>query len=102
MFFYGTWLGVLPLWGALGAYLSRRAGASILIRLIATLAPVLWLLATSVIGEPIELAVNGLGHLRYFGYGITQWIVIPGAALSLGALPFLRGASEPRTLKGEA
>jgi hypothetical protein len=42
MFFYWPWLVILPLCGALGAYLSRRAGASVLTRLIGVLAPVLW------------------------------------------------------------
>lgn len=98
MFFYWPWMVMLPLCGALGAYLSRRAGASVLTRLIAALAPVLWLLAICTITEPIDLAVSGLGQLRYFGDGVTEWVVVPGAALLLGATPFLRGASQPRIL----
>ncbi|HEV2469690.1 MAG TPA: hypothetical protein VGS78_10880 [Candidatus Sulfotelmatobacter sp.] len=95
MFFYWSWLVVLPLCGALGAYLSRRAGASILTRLSAALAPVLWLLAICTITEPIDLAVSGIGQLRYFGYGVAEWVVVPGAALLAGAAPFLRGAMQP-------
>jgi hypothetical protein len=98
MFFYWPWLLILPLCGALGAYLSRRAGASALTRLIAALAPVLWLLAVCTITEPIDLAASGLGQLRYFGYGVTEWVVVPGLALLVGAAPFLRGANQPRIL----
>ncbi|MFZ0734164.1 MAG: hypothetical protein WAM79_17725 [Candidatus Sulfotelmatobacter sp.] len=99
MTFYWPWLGILPLCGALGAYLSHRAGASILTRLIAALAPVLWLLAIFIIIEPIDFAVNGLGQLRYFANDITQWVVVPGLALLIGAAPFLR---EQKVLKAEA
>ena len=89
MSFYWPWLAMLPVFGGVGAYLSKRAGGSVRARLIACLAPVLWMLLT-LVTEPIELAVNGFGHLVYFGYGVTNWIVIPGLALFLGAVPFLR------------
>lgn len=101
--FYWSWLGILPFCGALGAYLSRRAGGAIRARLIASLLPVLWLLLLGIIAEPIELATNGFGHLAYFAYGVTNWVLIPGFCLLLGAAPFLRGrAGEHETAKIEA
>lgn len=89
-FFYWPWLGMLPFCGALGAWLSRRAGGGILSRLLAVLSPVLWMLALGILVEPLELASNGLAHLAYFGYGIANWVVLPGLALLIGAAPFLR------------
>lgn len=101
-FFYWPWLGMLPFCGALGASLSRLAGGSILSRLLAVLSPVLWMLALGILVEPLELASNGLAHLAYFGFGVANWVALPGLALLLGAVPFLRGrASEIQTAKAE-
>src|SRR5579871_3124634 len=66
-FLYWPWLGMLPLCGALGAWLSRRAGGSLRARVIAALMPVLWMLALGILVEPVELAHRGLAHLPYFG-----------------------------------
>lgn len=90
-FLYWPWLGLLPFCGALGGWLSRRAGGSIFSRLAAVLAPVLWMLALGIMVEPLELVHNGLGHLAYFAYGVGNWVVLPGIALLIGAAPFLRG-----------
>ena len=95
-FFYWPWLGMLPFCGALGAWLSHRAGGSILSRLLAVLSPVLWMLALGILVEPMELAHNGLVHLAYFGYGTANWVVVPGLALLIGAVPFLRESASER------
>ena len=87
---------MLPFCGALGAWLSRRAGGSILSRVLAVLSPVLWMLALGILVEPVELAHNGLAHLAYFGYGIANWVVLPGLALLIGAAPFLSGSAGER------
>jgi hypothetical protein len=88
--FYWPWLASLPAFGALAAYLSRRSGGSIRSRLTAALAPVLWLLLPSFLIEPVEIMHRGLWHLRYFSYGMINWVVIPGIALLLGAAPLLK------------
>jgi len=98
--FYWPWLAVLPIFGALGAYLSRRSGGPLKFRLVAGTAPVLWLFLLSSASEPIDLAVNGLSQLRYYAYGMADLVLIPGAALLVGALPFLfdsNGQDSPRS-----
>ena len=90
MSFYWPWLAVLPFFGALGAYLSRWAGGALRSRVVATLSPVLWLLLMALLFEPVELVHSGFSHLPYFGYGVANWVAIPGFALLIGALPFLR------------
>jgi len=93
--FYWAWLALLPCFGGLGAFLSRREGGRLGFRLIACLAPVLWLLLMGLAIEPVELALNGVRHIRYLGYGLANWVAIPGAALLLGAVPFLGGDHAP-------
>ncbi len=90
---YWTWLAILPFCGALGAWLSRNAGGSLRARMIAVLMPVLWILGVGILVEPVELAHRGLAHLPYFGYGVGNWVAIPGVALLIGAAPFLPGSA---------
>jgi hypothetical protein len=93
---YFPWVAVLPLFGALGAYLSRRAGGVVWSRVTAALAPVLWLGGLGCLTEPVELASRGFSHLPYFAYGMVEWVALPAFALLIGAAPFLR---EPRALE---
>ncbi len=92
MLLYWPWLAGLPILGAIGALLSRRAQGPIGARLIAGLFPALAMLITMSLILPWGLAIDGVSFLRllYFGIGLTNWVAIPGAALLVGALPFLR------------
>jgi len=91
MLFYWHWLVALPVFGALGAYLSQRARGSICARLAAGLSPVLVMLITMCLILPWAVAVDGFSSLLIasFGVGLTNWVALPALALLIGALPFL-------------
>lgn len=78
------WLAALPLFGALSAYLSHRAGGDRLTGLTAALSP-------SIVMIPLWIALAArMSHPspgQWFGLlcGVLNWIVSPGIALSLGA-----------------
>lgn len=99
--FYVPWLASLPLAGAAGAYLAQRAHAPISRRMLVATSPALLLLVVMSIILPLDMIVDGFWWLRlvYFAVAVLNWVVVPGVALLLGALPFLRGASDPRILK---
>jgi len=88
-----VWLASLLPCGALGAYLSRRAGGSRWNSIIASLFPSLIMLGVFCTVLPIGVLIEGnpfiLHHPRYFGLALLVWIIVPGAALLLGALPVL-------------
>jgi hypothetical protein len=88
-----AWLVSLLPCGALGAYLSRRAGGSRWSSIIASLFPSVIMLAVFCIILPIGVLVERntyiIHHPRYFGLALLVWIVVPGSALLLGALPVL-------------
>jgi hypothetical protein len=89
-----VWLLSLLPCGALGAYLSRRAGGSRGISILASLFPSLIMLAVFCVVLPLGIFVERntyiIHHPRYFGLALLVWTVVPGAALLLGALPVLR------------
>jgi hypothetical protein len=100
--FYWAWLATLPMFGALGAYLSRRAHASMPTRLAAGLAPALVMLIVMFLILPWGLAIDGFDFFRLvsFGLGLANWVALPAFALLLGALPFvgtprIAGTSQP-------
>jgi hypothetical protein len=88
-----VWLASLLPCGALGAYLSRRAGGSRWNSIIASLFPSLIMLGVFCTVLPIGVLIERnpfiLHHPRYFGLALLVWIIVPGAALLLGALPVL-------------
>jgi hypothetical protein len=95
--FYIPWLIAQPAFGAIGAYISRRNGGTLGERLAAGLFPVVATLATF----GVMLCVAIVGSLFANGHGVTLaglmnyialWVVVPGFALAIGALPFLRNA----------
>lgn len=94
---YFPWLAVLPLCGAAGAYLSRRAGGELLVCLVSSLFPAatlfacfFFILLDSIFGTGRALTLSS------FLLFVWNWVFLPGAALLLGAAPFLR-AGNPGT-----
>lgn len=94
MSIYWQWLAILPLFGALGAFLSQRAKGSISARLAAALAPASAMLVVLSLILPWGLAVDGFHFFRLvaFGVGLTNWVAIPAIALFVGAAPFLKNS----------
>ena len=91
---YGPWLASLPFFGALGAYVSFRAGASRTILLLASVFPVLALTLAFLLMFPIGWIYQQIiGRQNDFG-GLAaamlrdgiSWILVPGAALLMGGL----------------
>jgi hypothetical protein len=99
MLFYWPWLAGLPAFGALGAYLSKRAHGSKRTRLVAGLSPALVLFATFCVILPVGVAVDGFSLFRftYFCLAVTNWVVLPALALLLGALHFLNESLAQKT-----
>ena len=90
--FYLPWLATLPIFGALGAFLSKRAHGATWTRLAASLSPALIMLIVICLVLSWGLAINGVHSLTIagFGLGLINWVAIPGCALLAGAVPFLR------------
>jgi len=97
LLFYVPWLVALPVIGALGAYWSRRAGgghqagiaaglfpAWAMAILFLTMWPLGWLIESYVRQVPARVNLSALALY------LLNWGLIPGAALLVGALPFLR------------
>jgi hypothetical protein len=93
MTFYWPWLASLPVFGAVGAYMSRRAAGQTPMRLAAGLSPAIVMLIVMLLILPWGLFLDGFHFFRLvrFGLGLINWVGIPAAALLLGSLPFLRG-----------
>ena len=93
MVVYVPWLLALLLIGAMGAYLSHRAGASQRVVLLSILFPVLPYFCFCVIGFPMALILE-----EHFAHsilasailmGFVAWVLLPGTALLAGGLPTL-------------
>ena len=100
VFFYLPWLLLLLLVGAIGAFWSRRVGGGRAESALAALFPVFGiaaLLLLLLLFLPISVLLGGLEDqemllrlkLAAFGTLILSWVVVPGLALLLGALPFV-------------
>lgn len=93
--FYVPWLAGLPFFGALGAYLSSRAGASRGTMMLSSVFPVLAFAGTFVLLFPIDVVVKWIIGRKVYSFAIvattilrdgTSWLLFPGAALFLGGL----------------
>lgn len=86
---YLPWLLSLPVIGAVGAYLSRRARATGWRVYLAASLPALALGAFFLLVFPWSFVVDPQVPLRDKGAGLSimmlNWVVLPGLALSLGA-----------------
>jgi len=93
---YLPWLGALPFIGGLGAYLSRRAQGQMRARLAAALFPAL--VPFAVFCPAIVVSAVLEHHLTWtvvpfaFAVLVFNWVLLPGAFLLAGALPFLRNS----------
>lgn len=96
------WLCVLPFLGGASAYLSRRVGSGRALRLTAGLFPVLVFLAGIVIVVPLDFAINGVpattAIFPSIAGGVLSMVIIPGVALLLGVVPFLRDSNASRRI----
>jgi hypothetical protein len=89
---YIPWLLTLPLCGAAGAYLSRRAGGERQACLAAGLFPVIAM--TGLVGflTVIGKFVYAKPQLVYFSIAVLFGSILPGMALLLGAAPFAKAS----------
>ncbi len=102
------WLALLPFLGAFAAWWSRRMGGNSARRLIAASFPALVFAAIFIVfglllmpfvdrHVPLNIRVTAIGIF------LLGWTVIPGAFLTLGALPFLgQSAEKPQQLAQSA
>jgi len=88
---YVSWLLFLPLIGALGAYMSRRAGGSARAVFFSIVFPTLPYLTFFLIGLPIALILDDrVAHnitIPAFFVGLSAWVIFPAAALLAGGWP---------------
>jgi hypothetical protein len=88
---YIPWLLSLPLVGALGAFLSHRAGGARRAVFSSIVFPVVPYLVFFLIAFPLALILQS--HvarnlmLSAFLVGVIGWVLLPGAALLAGGLP---------------
>ncbi len=90
---YLPWLAAQPLVGALGAWLSWRAGANPLTRLFAALFPSLVMLGCWGLFIPLSSILQKeawtLQHPVYVTLGAVVWVIPGMMGLALGSFPFL-------------
>ena len=88
---YVSWVVFLPLIGALGAYLSRRAGGGPRAVFSSVVFPIFPYLAFFVIGLPLALILDDhVAHnitIPAFFVGLSSWVIFPALALLAGGWP---------------
>src|ERR1700739_390393 len=87
---YVSWLIFLPLIGALGAYLSHRAGGRRLTVFSSIVFPVFPYMVFFAVGLPIAIMLDDhVSHnitIPAFFLGLAGWVIFPAAALLAGGL----------------
>ena len=89
------WLCLLPLCGATGAYLSRRAGGNLSARVVAGLFPTIALLTLGSMLVVTRQLTFAHPEWEYGAIALAVTVVLPSVTLLIGASPFLRTA-KPR------
>lgn len=91
---YLCWWILLPLCGAAGACLSCKAGATRLACVAASVFPAIVVLCIFYFVLPVNIVIEKntfvMEHPLYYLIAMVDWMMVPGLALILGALPFLR------------
>ena len=91
--FYGWWLLTNLLCGALGAFLSRRAGGTRTTRVVTGAMPALTMFGLGAVMVPVTFLITRqaapLLHPADVGLALCVWVVAPAIALLLGCAPFL-------------
>jgi hypothetical protein len=93
--FYVAWLVAQILFGALGAFFSRRAGGTRAARISAGALPAIMLFGLGALAVPISFLIAGKTGAQpvQLALGIFVWGVAPAITMLLGTLPFLRESS---------
>src|SRR5258708_36820451 len=88
---YFSWMVFLPFIGALGAYLSKRAGGGTRTVLSSVAFPVFPYVAFFVIGLPLALILDDhVAHnitIPALFVGLSAWVIFPALSLLAGGLP---------------
>lgn len=109
--FYLPWLAGLPFFGALGAYLSSRAGGSRGTMVLASVFPVLALAGAFVFLFPFDVIVKWIIGSEVDTFAVvattilrdgTGWLLIPGVALLAGGLVANLLIGRPSSSRGAA
>jgi len=101
---YVYWLAILPLCGAAAAWLSRRLGGDRLACLASSqFTSGAWLVCFCfVFTVSMFFERNRVLTFTSFLLFTGNWVLLPGAAMLLGALPFLRSSGRAGTLVGRS
>jgi hypothetical protein len=87
---YIPWLVALPLIGAMGAYLSNRAGASVRTVLVSSIFPIFPFIGLFSVVLPVGLIIDRQVGVTVVAASLLRllvgWVLIPGMALLAGGL----------------
>jgi hypothetical protein len=91
---YLMWLITQPVFGAAGAYLSRRNGGTLIARLAAGIFPSIALLGLLIFitftGFFVERNPFLWKHPAFFALVVFPWAILPAISLLIGVVPFVK------------